>query len=93
MSDSKKEAERQPSPGWTLRRPLETEGPFTVLAHLSLSSFHVPTAPPSLFCLLNLVPPCFFLSDSVKEPGTQTPDKMVILRHKPAIFLVSGLPE
>ena len=51
----------QPSPSWTLSRRLETEGPFIVLAHLSLSSFYVPTAPPSLFCLLTLVPYCLSL--------------------------------
>ena len=34
---------------------------------------HFFTASPSLFCLLTSVPHCFSLSDSIKEPGIQTP--------------------
>ena len=37
-------------------------------ATLRTLSFYFPTASPSLFCLLTSVPPCFSLSDCIKEP-------------------------
>ena len=35
-------------------------------------------ASPSLFCLLTLVPHCFFYSDSTKERGIQTPTRWLL---------------
>ena len=45
--------------------------PWRCFARWRTLSFCFPTASPSLFCLLTSVPPCFSLSDCLKEPDIQ----------------------
>ena len=52
----------------------------------------LPTASPSLFCLLTLVALCFSLW-FYKRTWNPDPKKMVTLRHKSAIFRVNWLSE
>ena len=52
----------------------------------------LPTASPSLFCLLTSVPHCFSLW-FYKRTWNPDPQKMVTLRHRSAIFPVSWLSE
>ena len=48
-----------------------------VFARLKTLSLYIPTASPSLICLLTLAPHCFSLSDSTKKLGIQTLTKWV----------------
>ena len=48
---------------------------FSRLKTLSLC---FPTASSSLSCLLTLIPPCFFLSDSIRETGIQTTTRWLL---------------
>ena len=57
--------QKSPSKGWPF--------PWRCFTRLKTLSLQCPTASPSLFCLLTLVPHCFFLSDSPKAPSIQTP--------------------
>ena len=52
----------------------------------------LPTASPSVFCLLTLVPHCFSLW-FYKRTWNPDPQKMVTLRHKSAIFPANWLSE
>ena len=51
--------EHIPSEGWTF--------PWRRFTRLKAISLYLPTAFPSLYSLLNLVPHCFFLSDLLKN--------------------------
>ena len=69
-----------PTPPRSQKKQCKTENPFYFTSSL----------PPSLFCLLTVVPHCFSLG-FYKRTWHPDPDRMVILRRQSAISLVSWL--